>query len=264
MSTLNNNKILHEHIKSNDLEKINLEMAKKVKKLSTTGLHLGHNRSYWNPKMCPFIYTEKHNTHVIDLVQTLKYLRLAGDFVKELASQKKTFLFVGTKKQASIIISNEAKRCNNFYVNHRWLGGMLTNWQTIKTRIEHLVNLEKEEAEGKFLSLKKKEVIKKMRELNNLKKYLGGMREMKKQPDAIIIIDQQKEITAVREAIKLNIPIIGLVDTNCNPELFDFPIPGNDDTINGIQYILNHLVEKILQGYDSSKLNNKNLKTLIK
>lgn len=235
---------------TNYLTKANSEITEKVRKLSTKGLHFGHTRSYWNPKMCPFIYTEKDGVHIIDLVQTLKYLRLAGDFVQGLAKKKKTFLFVGTKKQAAVAISNEAKRCENFYVNHRWLGGMLTNWQTIKKRIQHLIKLEEDEANGLFLALTKKEATKKKRELENLRKYLGGMREMKNQPDAIIIIDQQKEITAVREALKLNIPTVGLVDSNCNPELFDFPIPGNDDTIIAIKYVLNYLVDKILQGYN--------------
>jgi len=229
--------------------------------LAKASVHLGHKTSHWNPKMFPYIYTERNGIHILDLVQTAKLLIQAGDFLQAAAEAEKTILFVGTKKQAASIVAQEAKRCNSFYINHRWLGGMLTNWKTIKLRIEKMVNLEKEEAVGLFEKLPKKEASKKKKELDNLKRHLGGIRDMKQIPDIIIIIDQQKEITAVREAITLNIPIISLLDTNCDPNLIDVPIPANDDTISSIKYILMYLSDRISYGSEIQLSKNNNLTT---
>ena len=216
--------------------------------LAKASVHLGHKTANWNPKMFPYIYTERNGIHILDLVQTAKLLSQAGDFVQAAAEKGKTFLFVGTKKQAASIISQEAKRCKSFYINHRWLGGMLTNWETIKLRIEKMVLLENQEAEGVFDKLPKKEASNKRKELENLRRHLIGIRDMKILPDIIIVVDQQKEITAVREAITLNIPIISLLDTNCDPGLVDIPIPANDDTISSIKYILQYLADRISYG----------------
>lgn len=216
--------------------------------LAKASVHLGHKTSTWNPKMFPYIYTERNGIHIIDLVQTAKLLMQAGDFIETAAENGKKFLFVGTKKQAAAIVSQEAKRCKSFYINHRWLGGMLTNWETIKLRIEKMVLLEAQEADGTFDKLPKKEAANKRKELENLRRHLGGIRDMKALPDVIVIIDQQREITAVREAITLNIPIVCLLDTNCDPGLIDIPIPANDDTISSIKYILQYLSDRISYG----------------
>lgn len=225
--------------------------------LAKASVHLGHKTSHWNPKMFPYIYTERNGIHVLDLVQTAKLLTQAGDFLQAAAETGKTFLFVGTKKQAASIVSQEAKRCKSFYINHRWLGGMLTNWQTIKLRIDQMIALEAQEVDGTLDKLPKKEASLKRKELDNLRRHLIGIRDMDSMPDIIIIIDQQREITAVREAITLNIPIVSLLDTNCDPSLVDVPIPANDDTISSIKYILEYLADRILAGH-SIQLTKKN------
>nr|YP_010032318.1 ribosomal protein S2 [Schizocladia ischiensis]QOW07525.1 ribosomal protein S2 [Schizocladia ischiensis] len=224
-------------------------MAKiKLAQLLKAGVHFGHKAYRWNPKMFPYIYTERNGVHILDLIQTAELLKRACDFCEIAAKQNKTFLFVGTKKQASSIIASEATRCGANYVNHRWLGGMLTNWVTLKSRIERLKNLEKQDSENSFENLPKKEVAKLRKELERLRKYFNGVKQMQQRPDIIFIIDQKREITAVKEARSLNIPIITLLDTNCNPDLTTIPIPGNDDAIRSIRYITQKLADSICLG----------------
>ena len=215
--------------------------------LLDAGVHFGHKAHRWNPKMFRYIYTERNNIHILDLVQTVQLLRQAVEFVKVESEQKKKFLFIGTKRQAKAVIEKEAKRSNSYYVNHRWLGGMLTNWVTVKKRIERLNNLEQQEAEGIFNLLQKKEATLRLKELEKLRKYLNGVKYMTKLPDIAIIIDQKREMTAVQECQKLGIPIISIIDTNCDPDLIDFPIPGNDDAVRSIKLIVQSLSNAILE-----------------
>ena len=212
------------------------------------GVHFGHKAYRWNPKMFPYIYTERSNIHILDLVQSAQLLKQANKYVQAEAEKNKTFLFVGTKRQASSLIAQEAKRCNSFYVNHRWLGGMLTNWVTLKSRIERLKTLEKEEADLVFELLPKKEASLRKKELEKLRKHLNGIKDMPKLPDVAIIVDQKREITAVRECRKLGIPIVSILDTNCDPDLVDVPIPGNDDAVRSIKLILQSLTDSIKAG----------------
>jgi len=212
------------------------------------GVHFGHKSHRWNPKMFPYIYTERNNIHILDLVQSAQLLKEATSYLESAAEQNKTFLFVGTKRQASTLIAQEAKRCNSYYVNHRWLGGMLTNWVTLNSRIERLKSLEKEEADGVFDILPKKEASQRSKELEKLRKHLDGVKTMKNLPDVAIIIDQKREITAVRECRKLGIPIVSVLDTNCDPDLIDIPIPGNDDAVRSIKLILQALTDSINTG----------------
>jgi len=217
------------------------------------GVHFGHKAHRWNPKMFPYIYTERNNIHILDLVQSAQLLKEATSYLQSAAEQKKTFLFVGTKRQASTLIAQEAKRCNSYYVNHRWLGGMLTNWVTLKSRIARLKALEQEEADGVFALLPKKEASQRSKELEKLRKHLDGVKNMATLPDVAIIIDQKREMTAVRECRKLGIPIVSILDTNCDPDLIDIPIPGNDDAVRSIKLILNSLTDSINTG--SAKFN---------
>lgn len=212
------------------------------------GVHFGHKSHRWNPKMFPYIYTERNNIHILDLVQTVQLLNKANLYVKSAAQQKKIFLFVGTKPQASSLIAQEAKRCDSYYVNHRWLGGMLTNWITLKSRITRLKTLEQQEAEGIFNLLSKKESSMREKELEKLRRHLNGIKNMERVPDIAIIVDQKREITAIRECRKLNIPIISILDTNCDPDLIDVPIPGNDDAVRSIKLILKSLTDSINLG----------------
>ena len=202
-----------------------------LSQLLEAGVHFGHKAYRWNPKMFPYIYTERNNIHILDLVQSAQLLKEANAYVKSEAAKNQTFLFVGTKRQASSLIAQEAKRCDSYYVNHRWLGGMLTNWVTLKSRIERLKNLEKEEAAQLFNLLPKKEASLRIKELQKLRKHLNGIKDMTRLPDVAIIVDQKREMTAVRECRKLGIPIISILDTNCDPDLVDIPIPGNDDAV---------------------------------
>ena len=213
--------------------------------LLEAGVHFGHKAYRWNPKMFPYIYTERNNIHILDLVQSAQLLKEANSYVKSSAEQGKTFLFVGTKRQASNLIAQEAKRCNSFYVNHRWLGGMLTNWVTLKSRIERLKTLEKQEADQVFNLLPKKEASLRRKELEKLRKHLDGVKDMQQLPDVAIIVDQKRELTAIRECRKLGIPIISILDTNCDPDLVDIPIPGNDDAVRSIKLILTSLTDSI-------------------
>ena len=212
------------------------------------GVHFGHKAYRWNPKMFPYIYTERSNIHILDLVQSAQLLKQANKYVQLEAEKDKTFLFVGTKRQASSLIAQEAKRCGSYYVNHRWLGGMLTNWVTLKSRIERLKTLEQEEADQVFDLLPKKEASLRLKELEKLRKHLNGVKDMQRLPDVAIIVDQKREITAVRECRKLGIPIISILDTNCDPDLVDIPIPGNDDAVRSIKLILKSLSDNIISG----------------
>lgn len=219
-----------------------------LSQLLEAGVHFGHKAYRWNPKMFPYIYSEINNIHILDLVQSATLLKEASNYVESKASEGKTFLFVGTKRQAATLIAQEAKRCNSYYINHRWLGGMLTNWTTVTQRIERLNDLEKQEADGTFDLLTKKEVSVRRKELQKLQKQLNGIKKMQTLPDVAIIIDQKRELTAIAECRKLNIPIVSVLDTNCDPDLVDIPIPGNDDAVRSIKLILNTLTDSIIQG----------------
>ena len=216
--------------------------------LLQAGVHFGHKAYRWNPKMFPFIYTERNNIHILDLVQSVQLLKEANLYLESAAEQRKTFLFIGTKRQASSLIAQEAKRCNSFYVNHRWLGGMLTNWVTLKSRITRLKELEQQEADQIFDLLPKKEAALRKTELEKLRRHLNGVKNMDKLPDVAIIVDQKREITAIRECRKLGIPVVSILDTNCDPDLVDIPIPGNDDAVRSIKLILKSLTDSINSG----------------
>lgn len=216
--------------------------------LLDAGVHFGHKAYRWNPKMFPYIYTERNNIHILDLVQSAQLLKEANSYVQSAAEQNKTFLFIGTKRQASALIAQEAKRCNSYYVNHRWLGGMLTNWVTLKSRIARLKTLEQQEADQVFALLPKKEASLRQAELDKLRKHLDGVKNMDSLPDVAIVIDQKREMTSIRECRKLGIPVISILDTNCDPDLVDIPIPGNDDAVRSIKLILRSLTDNILLG----------------
>ena len=219
-----------------------------LSQLLEAGVHFGHKAHRWNPKMFPYIYSEVNNIHILDLIQSATLLKSATNYLELEASQGKTFLFVGTKPQATTLIAQEAKRCDSFYVNHRWLGGMLTNWTTVKERIIRLKNLEKQEADGTFELLTKKEAALRVKELTRLRKHLDGIKNMKNLPDVAIVVDQKREMTAIAECRKLGIPIVSILDTNCDPDLIDIPIPGNDDAVRSIKLILNSLTNSIITG----------------
>lgn len=216
--------------------------------LLEAGVHFGHQARRWNPKMFPYIYAERNGIHIIDLVQTAQLLTEACAFVSKSSSEGKKFLFVGTKRQAAAVIAQEAERCGAYYVNQRWLGGILTNWFTIRTRVERLKDLENREESGYLDQLPKKETAILRRELEKLRKNLDGIKNMKKLPDLVIIVDQKRESTAVQECRKLGIPIISLLDTNCNPEFADIPIPANDDAIRSVKLILGKIADSINEG----------------
>ena len=224
-----------------------------LSQLLEAGVHFGHKAHRWNPKMFPYIYSEVNNIHILDLIQSATLLKEAKRLLETAASEGKTFLFVGTKRQATTLISQEAKRCDSYYVNHRWLGGMLTNWITVKDRIERLKDLEKQEADGTFDLLTKKEVALRRKELTKLRKHLDGIKTMKELPNIAIIIDQKREMTAIAECKKLEIPIVSILDTNCDPDLVDIPIPGNDDAVRSIKLILNSLTDSIITGQSRLK-----------
>lgn len=220
--------------------------------LLEAGVHFGHKANRWNPKMFPYIYSERDGIHILDLVQTSQLLNEASQFVNTAAQKDKIFLFVGTKRQATAIIEQEAKNCNSYYVNHRWLGGMLTNWKTVCTRIERLKKLEQQEQDGIFNLLPKKEVASTRKELEKLRMHLNGIKDMPRTPDVMIVVDQRRELTAIKEAISLNIPVISILDTNCDPDIVDIPIPGNDDSIGSIKLLLNTLGSNILSGQNQN------------
>ena len=219
-----------------------------MKHLLEAGVHFCHQTRRWNAKMAPYIFTERNGIYIIDLQKTVRKMDEAYMFVRNLAMEGKTILFVGTKKQAQESIEQEAKRCNMFYVNHRWLGGMLTNFRTIRTRVDRLNEIDKMENNGQFELLPKKEVIKLMHEREKLEANLGGIRTMKSLPGAIFIVDPKKENIAVMEARALGIPIVGIVDTNCDPDEVDYVIPGNDDAIRAVKLIAGKLADAVLEG----------------
>ena len=219
-----------------------------MKQLLEAGVHFGHQTRRWNPKMATYIYTERNGIYIIDLQKTVKKLEEAYNFVREISANGGNVLFVGTKKQAQDAIKEEAARCGGYYVNARWLGGMLTNFRTMRTRIDRLAQLRKMEADGTFAMLPKKEVIKHQAEIEKLEKYLGGVKDMKKIPAALFIVDPRKERNAIAEARKLNIPIVAIVDTNCDPDEIDYVIPGNDDAIRAIRLIAAAMASAAIEG----------------
>ena len=221
-----------------------------IKQLLEAGVHFGHQKSKWNPKMREYIFTEKNGIYIIDLQKTVDYLAKACEFIRSVAAQGKIVLFVGTKKQAQTIIKEAAQRCGMFYVSERWLGGLLTNFETVKKSIARYDYIEKTKQDGSFDKLSKKEASQINKEYMKLKKNLEGIRFIKKIPAAIFIIDTAKESIAVKEARKLNIPIVALVDTNCDPELIDYIIPGNDDALRSIKLVTDIITESVIKGKD--------------
>lgn len=219
-----------------------------MKSLLEAGVHFGHQTRRWNPKMAPYIYTERNGIYIVDLQKTVKKLEEAYNFVKDVAASGKTVLFVGTKKQAQEAIKEEATRCSMFYVNSRWLGGMLTNFKTMRGRVDRMNQLKKMEEDGTFDMLPKKEVIKLMHEQEKLEKYLGGVKDMKQLPGAVFVVDPRKEHNAIAEARKLKIPVVAIVDTNCDPDEIDYVIPGNDDAIRAIRLISGVMANAVTEG----------------
>lgn len=218
-----------------------------MKQLLEAGVHFGHQTRRWNPKMAPYIFTERNGIYIIDLQKTVKKIDEAYAFMKEVAETGRPVLFVGTKKQAQAAIADEAKRCGMFYVNERWLGGMLTNYKTISGRIARLNEIRAMETDGTFDALTKKEVLKLKAEADKLEKFLGGIKDMKGMPAAVFVVDPKKEKIAVREARILGIPIVGIVDTNCDPDDVDYIIPANDDAIRAVKLIAGRMADAIIE-----------------
>ncbi len=225
-----------------------------IKQLLEAGVHFGHHTRRWNPKMAEYIFTERNGIYIIDLQKTIKKFEEAYMFVRETAQDGGSILFVGTKKQAADAIREEAERCGMFFVNVRWLGGMLTNYKTIRMSIERLRNLEKMQEDGTFDMLPKKEVAALQKEMFNLEKNLGGIKNMKGLPSAVFIVDPRKEHNAVLEAKKLGIPVVAIVDTNCDPDDADYIIPGNDDAIRAIRLISSVIADAVLEGKQGEQL----------
>ena len=219
-----------------------------MKQLLEAGVHFGHQTRRWNPKMKRYIFTERNGIYIIDLQKTVKKVDEAYNFMREVAQAGEVILFVGTKKQAQESVKEEAERCNMFFVNERWLGGMLTNFKTIETRVKRLKQLEKMAEDGTFEVLPKKEVIGLRHEMEKLEKYLGGIKEMPKMPGALFVIDPKKERIAIAEAKKLGIPVVATVDTNCDPDEIDFPIPANDDAIRAVKLLTGKMADAVLEG----------------
>ena len=216
--------------------------------LLESGVHFGHQTRRWNPRMSQYIYTARNGVHIIDLVQTAQLMESAYEYMRTSSERGKRVLFVGTKRQAAGIIAQEASRCGAFYVNQRWLGGMLTNWETIKTRVERLKEIENLEETGALERRPKKEASVLRREMAKLQKYLGGIKSMRKVPDIVVIIDQKREHNAISECQKLGIPVVSLLDTNCDPLVADVAIPANDDAIRSIKLIVGKLADAIYEG----------------
>ena len=225
-----------------------------MKQLLEAGVHFGHQTRRWNPKMKEYIFTERNGIYIIDLQKTVKKAEEAYNFVRSVAEAGDSVLFVGTKKQAQESIEQEAKRCEMFYVNQRWLGGMLTNFKTIQTRIAKLRKIEKMEADGDFAYLPKKEVIKLKTEQEKLEKNLSGIKDMKKLPGAMFVVDPRKEHIAVMEARALGIPVVAIVDTNCDPDEVDYAIPGNDDAIRAVKLIASKMADAVLEGRQGEQM----------
>ena len=220
--------------------------------LLDAGVHFGHQASRWNPKMFPYIYAEQNGIHVIDLVQTARLLTHAYNYVRKASQEKKSVLFIGTKRQATAIIAEEAQKCGAHYVNNRWLGGMLTNWSTVQSRVAYLKELDKKEETGELDKLPKKEAALLRRKHDKLRQNLGGLREMTQLPDLVIVVDPKRESTAIAECRKLEIPIVSILDTNCDPNVVDIPIPANDDAIRSIKLIISTLSDAIIVGKQSA------------
>ncbi len=225
-----------------------------MKQLLEAGVHFGHQTRRWNPKMAPYIFTERNGIYIIDLQKTVKKMEEAYNFVKSASAEGKEILFVGTKKQAQDSVKEEAIRSNMHFVCERWLGGMLTNFNTIRTRIKRLTDLEKMEEDGTFSLLPKKEVIKLKHEMEKLEKNLGGIKNMTKIPDMLFVVDPRKEKNAILEAKILGIPVVGIVDTNCDPEEVDYVIPGNDDAIRAVKLISSKIADAIIEGRQGEQL----------
>ncbi len=218
-----------------------------MRKMLEAGVHFGHQTHRWNPKMARYIFTERNGIHIVDLSQTVKLFHKAYDRVKKVAASGGRVLFVGTKGQAADIVAEEAKRAGEFYVNHRWLGGTLTNFDTIRRSIERLLDIERKEEDGTLDLLTKKEKLKLLREKTKLERNLGGIKEMKNLPKAVFIIDPMRETIAVKEANRLGIDVIAVTDTNCNPDMIDYPIPGNDDAIRSIKLFSAAIADAVLE-----------------
>ena len=225
-----------------------------MKQLLEAGVHFGHQTRRWNPKMKEYIFTERNGIYIIDLQKTVKKIDEAYYFVRDVAMDGGTILFVGTKKQAQESIDQEAKRCEMFFVNQRWLGGMLTNFKTMQSRVNRLRKIEKMEADGDFALLPKKEVIKLKAEQEKLEKNLGGIKDMKKLPAAVFIVDPRKEHIAIMEARALGIPVVAIVDTNCDPDEVDYPIPGNDDAIRAVKLIASKIADAVLEVHQGEQM----------
>ena len=218
-----------------------------MKQLLEAGVHFGHHTRRWNPKMAPYIFTERNGIHIIDLQKSVGKVDEAYNAVADIVSQGGTILFVGTKKQAQDAVKTEAERCGMYYVNERWLGGMLTNFKTIQSRVRRLKDIEAMQEDGTFEVLPKKEVIALKKEMDKLQRNLGGIKEMKKLPDAIFVVDPKKERICVQEAHTLGIPLIGICDTNCDPEELDYVIPGNDDAIRAVKLIVSKMADAVIE-----------------
>ena len=225
-----------------------------MKALLEAGVHFGHQTRRWNPKMAPYIYTERNGIYIVDLQKTVRKLEEAYSFVRELSASGKSLLFVGTKKQAQDAIRDEALRCGQYYVNARWLGGMMTNFKTMRTRVDRLNQLKTMQADGTFDMLPKKEVMKHLGEIEKLEKYLGGVKDMKTLPGALFIVDTRKERNAIAEAHKLGIPVVAIADTNCDPDEIDYVIPGNDDAIRAIKLISSIMANAVLEGKQGEQM----------
>jgi small subunit ribosomal protein S2 len=219
-----------------------------MKALLEAGVHFGHQTKRWNPKMRPYIFGERNGIHIIDLHQTARLLAEAQEFVADLASSNGRIVFVGTKKQAQATVEHEARRCGMFFVNRRWLGGTLTNFVTIRSRLQYLRNLERQHLSGELTLLPKQEAMAKEQELEKLKRTLGGLKDLTQRPSAIVVVDPRREELAIKEASRLGIPIIALVDTNCDPDVVDYVIPANDDAIRSVRLIMSRLADAIIEG----------------
>ncbi|MBE6963006.1 MAG: 30S ribosomal protein S2 [Ruminococcaceae bacterium] len=225
-----------------------------MKALLEAGVHFGHQTRRWNPKMAPYIYTERNGIYIVDLQKTVRKLEEAYSFVREVAQNGQSILFVGTKKQAQDAIREEALRCGQYYVNARWLGGMMTNFKTMRTRVDRLNQLKTMQTDGTFDMLPKKEVMKHLGEIEKLEKYLGGVKDMKTLPGALFIVDTRKERNAIAEAHKLGIPVVAIADTNCDPDEIDYVIPGNDDAIRAIKLISSVMANAVLEGKQGEQI----------
>jgi small subunit ribosomal protein S2 len=228
----------------------NLNKKEIAKKYIKASVHFGHTPKEWNPKMAPYILYAKYGYHIFDLVKTSKLLKLAGNVLEKKAERGGKFLFVGTNKLSSSIVAKQAKRSESYYINYRWLGGMLTNWSTVQMQIQRLKDLEKQESEGAFEILSKKDYSSKRKDLDKLRRLFSGIKDMTGLPDIVIFTSQLKDSLAIQECLRLGIPTICIVDTNCDPDLIPYPIPANDDSSSSINFILNYLVNRILAGYN--------------